>query len=166
LRQTVRHASLISDQLRMPLGHPYTISMHSFEAITRTSLVKKTRRGLTRSVRHLLVLFALLLVPSALWAHASLVKSAPAQRAVLYRSPSRIQLWFNERLESKYSSLSVSDAEGKTVPTGKAEVSVENPKRLSALIKPLPPGRYIVSYRVLSVDGHIVKDQFPFTVAK
>jgi methionine-rich copper-binding protein CopC len=140
--------------------------MRNFEAITRTSLVKKTRRGLMPSVKHLLVLFALLLAPSALWAHAYLVKSAPAQRAVLYRSPSRIELWFNERLESKYSSLSVSDADGKALQTGIGEVSVENPKRLSASIKPLPPGRYIVTYRVLSVDGHIVKDQFPFTVVR
>jgi methionine-rich copper-binding protein CopC len=140
--------------------------MHNFELNTPTSPVKKTRRRLTRPVRHLLLLFALLLAPSALWAHAYLVKSAPAQRAVLYRSPSRIQLWFNERLESKYSSLSLSDAEGKPVPTGKAEVSAENPKQLSAVIKLLPPGRYIISYRVLSVDGHIVKDHFPFTVVK
>src|SRR3954468_3631723 len=108
--------------------------MRNFEAITRTSLVQKTRRGVTPAGKHLLVLFALLLAPSALWAHAYLVKSAPAQRAVLYRSPSRIQLWFNERLESKYSSLSLSDAEGKPVPTGKAEVSAENPKQLSAVI--------------------------------
>ena len=120
---------------------------------------------MTRS-RLLLVLFTVLLAPSSLWAHAYLVKSAPAQRAVLYRSPTRIQLWFNERLEPKYSSLSVSDADGKPVPTGKAKVSSENPKQLSAPIKPLPPGRYLIRYRVLSVDGHIVQDQFPFTVGK
>lgn len=108
----------------------------------------------------------LLLASSALWAHAYLVKSAPAQRAVLYRSPASIQLWFNERLEPRYSSLSVSDAGGKPVQTGKAEVSSDDPKQLSAPIKSLPPGRYLIKYRVLSVDGHIVQDQFPFTVGQ
>ena len=31
-------------------------------------------------------------------------------------------------------------------------------------LEPLPPGRYLVKFRVLSVDGHIVEDQFPFTI--
>jgi methionine-rich copper-binding protein CopC len=110
------------------------------------------------------LLFVLLLAPSTLWAHAALVKSAPAQRAVLYRAPAKIELWFNERLEPRYSSLSLSDADGKPVETGKAEVNSEDLKRLSAAIRPLPPGRYLIKYRVLSVDGHIVQDQFPFTV--
>jgi len=106
----------------------------------------------------------LLLAPSTLWAHAYLVKSVPAQRAALYRAPTKIQLWFNERLEPRYSSLSLSESSGKPVETGKAEVSAEDPKQLSAPIRPLPPGKYLIKYRVLSVDGHIVQDQFPFTV--
>src|SRR4249919_719872 len=116
--------------------------------------------------RFLLVILPLLLAPSPLWAHAYLVKSVPAQRAVLHRSPANIQLRFNERLEPQYSSLSLTDADGKPVETGKAEVSSEDPKQLSATIKPLPPGRYLIKYRVLSVDGHIVQGQFPFTVGQ
>jgi methionine-rich copper-binding protein CopC len=95
-----------------------------------------------------------LLIPAPLSAHAYLVKSVPAQRAVLLRAPARIQLWFNERLEPRYSSLSVSET----------AVSAEDPKQLSASLKSLPAGRYLVRYRVLSVDGHVVQDQFPFTV--
>jgi len=98
------------------------------------------------------------------WAHAYLVKSVPAQRALLFRAPAKIQLWFNERLEPRYSSLIVSDSQGNRVDSGTAEVGDDDPKRLSVAVKPLPPGRYIIRYRVLSVDGHIVQDQFPFTV--
>ena len=47
---------------------------------------------------------------------------------------------------------------------GKSEVTGDDPKRLSAAIKPLPAGRYFVKFRVLSVDGHIAEDQFPFTI--
>ena len=69
-------------------------------------------------------LFAvLLLLPSALWAHAYLMKSVPAKRAVLSHSPARIQLWFNERLEPRYSFLTLTDADGKPVQTGKSEVT-------------------------------------------
>jgi len=69
------------------------------------------------------LLIILLLAPSTVCAHAYLVKSVPAQRAVLFRAPAKIQLWFNERLEPRYSSFTVSDAEGKAVDIGKAEVS-------------------------------------------
>ena len=85
---------------------------------------------------------------------------------MLYHSPARIQLWFNEHLEPQYSSFSLSDVGGKPVETGKVEVSAEDPKLLSAPIKPLPPGRYLIKYRVLSIDGHIVQDQVPFTVGQ
>jgi methionine-rich copper-binding protein CopC len=112
----------------------------------------------------LLVAGYLLLVAPAVWAHAYLVKSVPAQRAVLYRAPARIQLWFNERLESGFSSLSIRDADGKQIEIGKSEVTADDPKQLSATIKPLPAGRYFVKFRVLSVDGHIAEDQFPFTI--
>jgi methionine-rich copper-binding protein CopC len=113
--------------------------------------------------RAVLVLF-ILLAPAPLLAHAYLVKSIPAQRAVLFRAPDKIQLWFNERLEPRYSSISLSDPNGKLVETGKAKVSVEDPKLLFISIQSLPAGRYVIKYRVLSVDGHIVQDQFPFTV--
>ena len=106
----------------------------------------------------------LLLAPASLSAHAYLVKSVPAQRAVLLRAPAKIQLWFNERLEPRYSSIAVSDSRGNPVDTGKSEVSAGDPRQLSTSVKSLPAGRYLVKYRVLSVDGHIVQDQFPFTI--
>ena len=122
-------------------------------------------RARRRMIRPCLLLI-LLLAPSPLWAHAYLVKSAPAKRAVLVQPPAKIQLWFNERLEPRYSSFTLVDAAGKPVKMGNGGVDYADPKQLSAPIGPLPPGRYLIKYRVLSVDGHIVQDQFPFTVGK
>ena len=110
------------------------------------------------------IVLLLMLAPTTLFAHAYLVKSVPAQRAALYHAPAKIQLWFNERLEPRYSSLTLSAAEGKAIEIGKVEVSADDPKLLTAALKLLPAGRYVVKYRVLSVDGHVVQDQFPFTV--
>jgi methionine-rich copper-binding protein CopC len=105
-----------------------------------------------------------LLVPTIGWPHAYLVKSSPARRAVLFTAPTRIQLWFNERLEAQFSVLSVWDREGKQVDLRDAQVSPDEPKKLSVGVPPLAPGTYTVKFRVLSVDGHIVEDQFPFTL--
>lgn len=105
-----------------------------------------------------------LVAPTSLWAHAYLVKSVPAQRAVLYRTPAKIQLWFNERLEPRYSSFTVSQTNGDLLENIKSQVDGVDAKLISAALQPLPPGRYVIKFRVLSVDGHVVQDQFPFTI--
>ena len=75
----------------------------------------------------LFLIFVLLLAPTTVYAHAYLVKSVPAQRAVLYHAPAKIQLWFNERLEPRYSSLTLSASDGKTIEIGKVESALTIP---------------------------------------
>jgi methionine-rich copper-binding protein CopC len=75
-----------------------------------------------------------------------------------------VQLWFNERLEAQFCSLSVWNAGGQQVDSEDVQVDSVDPKKLSVGLSALAPGTYTVKYRVLSVDGHIVEDQFPFTV--
>jgi methionine-rich copper-binding protein CopC len=111
-----------------------------------------------------IVLTLLLLTPDVGWTHASLVKSMPARRAVLTRPPAEVQLWFNERLEPAFSQLSVVDAQGQRVDLRDVRVEPDDPRRMSVGVPALPPGTYTVRYRVLSVDGHIVESQFPFTI--
>jgi hypothetical protein len=113
--------------------------------------------------RSLLILLVLLL-PISAWTHAVLVKSSPARRAMLSKPPTSVQLWFNERLEAQFSQLSVWDAEGRQVDRQDPHVAPDDPKRLAVGLAELAPGTYTVRFRVLSVDGHIVENEFPFTV--
>jgi len=113
-----------------------------------------------------LLFCVVLAAPGYALAHASLVKSVPAQRAVLARAPAKIQLWFSERLEARFSSFSLFDANAKAVGLGVVEVERDDPKSLSAQIKALPGGRYLVKYRVLSIDGHVTENEFRFTIAQ
>jgi copper resistance protein C len=110
------------------------------------------------------VFCALLTFPSTVLPHAALVKSVPARRAQIFKAPAQIQLWFNEKLEARFSSLTVTDSSGKRVDQGNVAVGTDDPKRLSVAVHPLPPGLYRIKFRVLSVDGHVVEDEFPFTV--
>lgn len=120
---------------------------------------------MTRTLWCGLTLWVLVLVvPTSGWAHAYLVKSSPARRAVLSSSPARVVLWFNERLEAQFSQLSVRNHEGGQVDGGDIQVGPDDPKKLSVGIPTLPAGTYTVKFRVLSVDGHIVEAEFPFTV--
>jgi methionine-rich copper-binding protein CopC len=97
-------------------------------------------------------------------AHAVLVRSTPPARATLAEKPDRVQLWFNERLEPAFSSVSVWSSAGTQVDAGDPRVSPDDAKRLSVTLPPLPPGTYSVRYRVLSVDGHVVDSSFAFTI--
>jgi methionine-rich copper-binding protein CopC len=109
-------------------------------------------------------LAALAVWPGTALAHAVLVKSVPAQRATLTEAPSKVELWFNERLEPAYSKASVTNEAGARVDRRDVTVSAEDPRRLSVSLPPLVPGRYTVSFRVLSVDGHVVESTLTFTV--
>jgi len=106
----------------------------------------------------------LLLAPAIGWTHAVLVKSSPARRAMLVRAPARVQLWFNERLEPAFSALAVVDATGQQVDLKDVRVGPDDPRLLSVSLPPLSPGTYTVRFRVLSVDGHIVESEYPFTL--
>jgi len=98
------------------------------------------------------------------FAHAQLTKSEPTRRAVLSKPPDQVRLWFNERLEPAFSTLSVLDASGQPVTQDLPRVPAEDPKRLELLLPALMPGKYTVTYKVLSVDGHTVKASYTFTV--
>jgi methionine-rich copper-binding protein CopC len=92
------------------------------------------------------------------------VRSTPAARTSVGRSPERIHLWFNERLEPAYSRLSVWSRDGQRVDAGDVQVASSEPTRLSVGVPTLPPGPYTVKFRVLSVDGHVVEAEYVFTV--
>jgi methionine-rich copper-binding protein CopC len=107
---------------------------------------------------------ALLLVAMPAWPHASLVRSSPARRATLAQAPDRVQLWFNEAIEPRFSSVSVWDAAGQQVDLRDARVESEDPQHLTVGLTPLKRGTYRVRFRVLSVDGHVVESEFSFAL--
>ncbi|HEY7140301.1 MAG TPA: copper resistance protein CopC [Methylomirabilota bacterium] len=107
----------------------------------------------------------LLLVTPA-WPHATLVRSSLARRATLTTAADRVQLWFNEAIEPKFSRVSVWDAAGQQMDLADARIEPEDPKRLSVGLKPLARSTYRVRFRVLSVDGHVVESEFPFTLPR
>jgi len=107
-----------------------------------------------------------LLAPAVAWAHAEMVKSVPARRSATTTAPPRVRLAFNERVEAKFSRVSVWDAKGTQVDLKDVEVDPEDPKQLTVGLPALEPGTYTVRFRVLSVDGHVVESQFPFSIRK
>ena len=106
-----------------------------------------------------------LLIPSfnAL-AHAKYERSDPGPRAIVTRPPEVVKIWFSERLESAYSTISVKDREGVSITEEAATLDTEDGKLIILKLPVLTPGKYTVFYKVLSVDGHIVESTFKFQV--
>jgi methionine-rich copper-binding protein CopC len=119
---------------------------------------------MTPRLARALVALAAVVLPQIAQAHALLLRTSPPRRAVLQDPPKQIQLWFNERLEPAYATITLFNGTGATVSTARATAAAEDRRRVTLDVPPLPSGRYTVRFRVLSVDGHVVEDSFPFSV--
>ncbi|AYF27134.1 copper resistance protein CopC [Micromonospora tulbaghiae] len=120
----------------------------------------------TRSVTALLaaVLTALLLVPATpAAAHNSLQEATPARDARLTAAPTQVTLRFLQRLNPSFTTITVSDAGQRRVPT--SAPAVDGATGTVTIDEPLGNGTYTVAYRVVSRDGHPVQGSYRFTVA-
>ena len=114
---------------------------------------------MARVLAGLAALLSALCIASAAWAHATLLSSEPADGSVLTQPPKMVQLHFNESVAPAV--IGVIDAGGKArdVATRAVGQSV-----LIVLPDDLPQGTQIVSYRVVSQDGHPVAGSLVFSI--
>ena len=97
-------------------------------------------------------------------AHAFLDHASPPVGSSVPAAPPVVTLWFTQDLEPAFSSVTVTDQAGQRVDLGNAQVPQGSQSELQVGLKPLPPGTYTVSWRVLSVDTHTTEGSFTFTV--
>ena len=113
------------------------------------------------SLLRLLAFVAGLAFASPAFAHAVLAASTPEQGATLAQGPRRIELRFNEPVQAL--ALRLIDARGaahELAPTSTGE-------RVEAdLPDDLPEGTQLLSYRVVSLDGHPVGASFAFSIGQ
>lgn len=93
-------------------------------------------------------------------AHAVLVSMEPGDGSVLSQAPKSVQLRFNEAVTPAV--VSLIDAEGRA--RDDATVSGVGETIVIALPDQLPRGTQVVSYRVISEDGHPVAGSLVFSI--
>jgi copper transport protein len=113
-----------------------------------------------RFVSALAVLWLSVCGATPAFAHASLAASEPRDGAVLTAVPKRVELRFNEKVTA--GAVHLIDATGKL----RDEAGVDTRDETIAVTLPqdLPQGTSIVSYRVISADGHPVAGSIAFSV--
>ena len=96
-------------------------------------------------------------------AHAFLSQAVPAVGGVV-AAPQEIRITFTEGIEPAFSGAELADAAGKPIRAGPATVDPGNNTQLVLPLPPLAPGRYKVSWHVVSVDTHRTEGQYGFEI--
>ena len=97
--------------------------------------------------------------------HNHLVKSMPGAGQTLASSPADVRLWFDERPEVPFTSVTILRADSSKVATIKALATDDTLAVSAPLPARLPAGTYVVQWRTASSDGHAVRGRFGFTIA-
>jgi methionine-rich copper-binding protein CopC len=105
----------------------------------------------------------LLLVTGEANAHAFLDHAEPRVGNKVATTPREVTLWFTQKLELAFSTITVTNAAGQRVDTGKTRVSGS---QMSVSLRPGGTGTYHVTWRVLSVDTHTTDGSFTFQVGQ
>ena len=93
-------------------------------------------------------------------AHAIIVTSKPAANAQVPQGPVDILLQYNSRIDVAHSRVSLVDPAGKV--TALTAAAGRRPARSVPAGTTDAPGKWIIRWQVLSVDGHITRGDIPF----
>ncbi len=128
---------------------------------------------MTHARRRVVIVLVLLAVIALLdgrstHAHGYILRSIPQDRAVVPRAPSRIQIWFTENLEPRFSTLNAINEKGELIPLEEVGVAPNNPAQLTGrLPSSLPNGAYVVTVRAaFASDGHVGVETIIFWVGQ
>lgn len=102
--------------------------------------------------------------PPVAFAHAELIGSYPTDGALLSTAPSAVRLSFSEPIERDFFALDVYTERRVRVDRRDARIPPGNVQALEASLESLPPGIYTAAWRVLSIDGHVVRGAISFSV--
>ncbi len=116
--------------------------------------------GWARGIVFLLALVAAAVHPTKVQAHASLIRSEPSDRAVVAQAPATLKLTFNEPVSPVVLRL--------VGPTGETmalkDILMAGNTIAATLPSVFPQGTHLVSWRVISLDGHPVGGSLMFSV--
>ena len=115
-------------------------------------------------------LSSVLLVTSDARGHARLIAASPRESGHLAASPATVDLWFDELLDEGFHEVSVvppdeSPDEARN-RAGAPSIDPNDRTHLVAPLERLPDGAWVVTWRVLSRDGHGARGRYEFRVVR
>jgi methionine-rich copper-binding protein CopC len=81
------------------------------------------------------------------------------------RLPAEVRLWFNERPEIPFTSVTLLTADSTKIMTIKAVKTDDSMAVAAPLGTALKPGSYLVTWRTAGSDGHAIRGTYGFSIA-
>lgn len=135
------------------------------QVATRPPLaVRSPLAGLLAVLLGSLVLLTVTAGPAG--AHAQLVETTPVDGTALDAAPEAVTLRFDEPVNPPPGGVRVFDGEGERVDTDGAVAATDDPRVVGTALEPLDEGAYVVTWRVVSADGHPLRGALVFTVGQ
>lgn len=116
----------------------------------------------TMKLASALVPLVLTLASTAALAHAHLQKASPADGSVITTAPQSVVLEFSE--PARLATLWITRDGGSRSKL--APLPQQPQQRIAVTLPELVPGTYVVSWRVVGADGHVVPGQIRFTLRR
>ena len=114
--------------------------------------------------RPFIVMLALMAaVPLSAFAHAHPKTMVPAPDST-GPAPSKISITFSEAVEPKFSSIKLTNLDGKSADPEASAPVPGDPATITLAVPALPAGTYVVHWANVSVDGHHLQGSYKFTV--
>lgn len=98
-------------------------------------------------------------------AHAHLKTETPSADSQVSVAPTELTLGFSEGIEPNFSKVELVGPNNQPIKTDALKLATnDNTQALIALPTPLTSGKYVVSWHVVSVDGHKTQGNYSFSV--
>jgi methionine-rich copper-binding protein CopC len=106
--------------------------------------------------------FLALAAAAAAYAHAHLERAVPPDGSVLHAAPAQLVLTLSE--PARLTVLWIEPAGGERHKV--AALPAQLAREIAVALPPLAPGKYVIEWRALSADGHVVPGQIHFTLLR
>jgi copper resistance protein C len=97
-------------------------------------------------------------------AHAYPQHQEPGAGSTVPTSQKEVAIEFDDGLEPAFSSIAVTDAQGKPVTSAKSVIDPADKKHMSVALNVLTAGVYSVAWIAVADDGHRTQGHYKFTV--
>lgn len=127
-------------------------------------MTRRVARPLSLLAAVFVALVGVLLSSQAAYAHATVVSTNPAANTVLATQPSEVSVTFSEPVSPVKAQTWVVAPDG--ARAGSGDATAHGATVTLPLREGLPNGTYLVTYRVISADGHPIPGGFTFSIGE
>lgn len=97
-------------------------------------------------------------------AHAVMTRTIPTHNGLAPEGLAKVEIWYDSAIRDNMLALAITTAAGDRVDMRDPKVDPTDQTHVFASVSALKPGKYLVRYRAISVDGFLASGSWSFEV--